>query len=93
VGLDIRIPIGAMFGILGLLLTVYGFITVGDVQAYDKSLSINVNLWWGAAMFVFGLVMLYYGWRGSDSSAHLTEISPKGRAIEKRKHRAGLESD
>jgi uncharacterized membrane protein len=92
VDLDIRIPIGAMFAVLGLLLTVYGFITIGDVQAYDKSLSINVNLWWGAAMLFFGLVMLYYGWRGSDSSAHLTEISPEGRN-RKAQARAGLESD
>jgi hypothetical protein len=91
--LDIRIPIGAMFAMLGSLLSLYGLITANDVHAYEKSLWINVNLWWGAAMLVFGLVMLYFGRRGGDSSVHLAEESPEGRAMEEREHRAGLERD
>jgi hypothetical protein len=42
-GLDIRIPIGLMFSILGLLLT--GFGIVGDKTIYQRALGINVNLW------------------------------------------------
>jgi len=90
--LDIRIPIGAMFAIIGLLLAAYGLITVGDAHAYEKSLSINVNLWWGAAMLVFGLVMLYFG-RHGDASVHLAEESAEGRAMEEREHSAGLKQD
>jgi hypothetical protein len=47
-GLDIRIPIGLMFSILGGLLTVYGL--VSDKAIYERSLGINVNLGWGVVM-------------------------------------------
>lgn len=61
-GLDIRLPIGLMFSILGLLLT--GFGLVGDKAIYQRALNINVNLWWGLVMLVFGVVMLILGRRG-----------------------------
>jgi len=60
-GLDIRLPIGLMFTILGLLLTGYGL--VGDKEIYARALGININLWWGIVMLVFGLVMLFLGRR------------------------------
>jgi hypothetical protein len=60
-GLDIRLPIGLMFSILGLLLT--GFGLVGDKAIYQRALGINVNLWWGIVMLVFGIVMLLLGRR------------------------------
>src|SRR5215471_15899502 len=56
--LDIKIPIGLMFSIFGLILLVYGFITRDDTAMYQKSFSHNVNLWMGALMVVFGGVML-----------------------------------
>jgi hypothetical protein len=56
--LDIKIPIGLMFSVFGVLLLVYGFFTRNDVELYQKSLSHNVNLWMGALMLVFGGVML-----------------------------------
>ncbi|MHC1707845.1 MAG: hypothetical protein AB9842_10020 [Bacteroidales bacterium] len=58
--LDIRIPIGFMFSILGLILTLLGIITYGDSQMYLKSLSININLWTGLLMLVFGVLMLLF---------------------------------
>ncbi len=61
--LDLRIPIGLLFGLLGLLLAAYGFATGSDL--YEKSLGINVNAWWGLAMLVFGLVMLGLAWRAA----------------------------
>ncbi len=62
-GLDIRTPIGLMFGIFGLLLAGYGLATSGS-PIYERSLGLNVNLEWGAVMLVFGGVMLWFGWRG-----------------------------
>ena len=56
--LDIKIPIGLMFSIFGAILLIYGFITNGDVALYQKSLSHNINIWMGALMLVFGVVML-----------------------------------
>lgn len=54
--LDLRLPIGLMFSIFGALLTVFGL--VSDQAIYARSLDINVNLWWGLVLLVFGLVML-----------------------------------
>jgi hypothetical protein len=62
VGLDIRLPIGLMFSIFGLLLVVYGYF--GNQTIYARSLGINVNLWWGIVMLAFGLVMLRFGLSG-----------------------------
>jgi hypothetical protein len=59
-GLDIRIPIGGMFSILGLMMLVFGLFTYGD-EMYARSLGVNVNLWWGMVMLVFGGLMLYFG--------------------------------
>lgn len=56
--LDIKIPIGLMFSVFGVILLVYGFFTRNDVELYQKSLSHNVNLWMGGLMLVFGGVML-----------------------------------
>jgi hypothetical protein len=56
---DIRIPIGLMFSILGVLITVFGFATVSNGEMYQKSLGINVNIVMGVLMLIFGLVMLY----------------------------------
>ena len=62
-GLDIRTPIGLMFGLFGLLLVGYGLLTSGS-DIYQRSLGLNVNLAWGAVLLVFGGVMLWLGWKG-----------------------------
>jgi hypothetical protein len=54
--LDLRLPIGLMFSIFGVLLLGFGIIS--DAAIYQRSLGINVNLWWGVVLLVFGLVML-----------------------------------
>jgi len=56
--LDIKIPIGLMFFVFGVILTIYGFATKNDTELYQKSLSHNVNLWMGILMLVFGGFML-----------------------------------
>jgi len=60
---DIRIPIGGLFVLLGLVLTVYGIITKSDAQLYARAEGIDINLWWGVVMMLFGAVMLFYGTR------------------------------
>jgi hypothetical protein len=61
--LDLRYPIGLMFTTDGVLLTVFGMLS--DKTIYDRSLGINVNLWWGLALLAFGVVMLVFAIRGS----------------------------
>ena len=57
-GLDVRLPIGGLFTALGLLLTGYGLATAGDPSHYARSMSVNINLWWGLVTLVFGVVLL-----------------------------------
>jgi hypothetical protein len=65
--LDLRIPIGLMFSIMGVLLTGFGLIS--DRAIYDRSLGINVNLWWGLVLLVFGVVMLMFAIRARKKAA------------------------
>jgi hypothetical protein len=55
-GLDIRVPIGLMFSVFGVILTIYGLLS--DRAIYGRSLGINVNLGWGLALVAFGALML-----------------------------------
>lgn len=64
-GLDIRIPIGSLFVILGALLAGYG--ALSNPAIYQRSLGINVNLWWGGALLVFGSAMLALAWHAASS--------------------------
>ncbi|MEI6049192.1 MAG: hypothetical protein WCS03_09870 [Bacteroidota bacterium] len=60
---DIRIPIGLMFSIIGILISVFGIFTRSNAGMYHKSLDINVNIIMGILMLVFGLIMLYFARR------------------------------
>jgi hypothetical protein len=63
--LDVRLPIGLMFTTFGLVLSLYGLMSNSEI--YQRSLGINVNLWWGLVMLVFGLVMLWFSRRGTST--------------------------
>lgn len=57
---DIRFPIGLMFTVIGLIVTVFG--AISDRQIYNRSLGININLWWGLVLLAFGVAMLLSAW-------------------------------
>lgn len=65
--LDLRYPIGLLFSVFGVILTVYGI--VSDKTIYQKSLGMDVNLWWGLVCLAFGLAMLSYAVRGSGKGS------------------------
>jgi hypothetical protein len=88
--LDIRLPIGVMFALLGALLAVYGL--VSDKTIYQRSLGININLWWGLVMLAFGVAMYLLGRRGT-SGIRPSEESVEGRRMEQREHQVGLERE
>jgi hypothetical protein len=71
-GLDVRLPIGSMFTILGVLLAGSGTFAAGES---------SLNLWWGLVLLMFGIVMLWAGRRGT-SSVRSASQSPEGQAIE-----------
>jgi type IV secretory pathway TrbD component len=56
--MDLRLPIGILFTIYGLMLAGYGFFTRGSA-IYEKSLGININLVWGIVLLIFGLLMWF----------------------------------
>jgi hypothetical protein len=56
--IDIKIPIGLMFSLLGVILTIYGFTTMSNTEMYVKTFGINMNLWSGIGMLIFGGLML-----------------------------------
>ena len=62
-GLDIRLPIGLLFLALGAIITGEGLFSSKDI--YFRSDGINVNLYWGLLMLVFGFVMAFFGQRGT----------------------------
>ena len=61
-GIDIRLPIGILFSLLGVTLTAYG--VLGDRSQYQQPLDFNINLVWGMVLLAFGLLMLWLGRRG-----------------------------
>ncbi|HZL13507.1 MAG TPA: hypothetical protein VFC85_05140 [Verrucomicrobiae bacterium] len=59
-GLDIRWPIGLMFTLIGVLLTIFGAVK----KSASTSLDININLIWGIVLLIFGILMLWGAIRG-----------------------------
>lgn len=66
-GLDIRLPIGLMFSLIGLLMTVFGLSTSGSDMYAKTSLGININLIWGLLLLVFGGLMLLAAIKGRNA--------------------------
>jgi hypothetical protein len=62
---DLRFPLGLLFFVFGVMLTVFGLFT--DRATYERSLYINVNLWWGLVMLLFGGLMFFAAWRKSKT--------------------------
>lgn len=66
-GLDIRLPIGLMFTIIGVLMSGYGLVSGSNKELYARSLDININLIWGVFLLVFGAWMLLMAFRGKKA--------------------------
>lgn len=70
-GLDIRLPIGMLFTIFGIMLIAFGVFS--NPALYVQSLGININLNWGVILLIFGAIMLFLGARSMFFSSHPTE--------------------
>lgn len=62
---DLRLPIGLMFTLFGLIVAVFGMATTNDAMYQKHSLGININLVWGSVLLAFGVFMLLLAWRAS----------------------------
>lgn len=72
-GLDIRWPIGLMFSLVGAMLVVFGLVTGSDAEMYKRSLDMNLNLYWGLVLLVFGVWMVVMAWRGAKAQSAETQ--------------------
>lgn len=52
--MSIALIIGATIGLIGLILLLYGLFGSPEISRSDN---INIDLWWGLVMLVFGLLM------------------------------------
>ena len=75
---DIRLLIGALFVLYGVMLTVAGFFTSGKDRA--KAANININLWLGIGMLVLGLLFLL--WRQLNPTVHPYEADAEDRHVQ-----------
>lgn len=75
-GLDLRIPLGLMFATIGALMVGYGVFTWQSAM-YQRSMGQNVNVIWGGAMLLFGLVMLLLARRskGAEPKVELADTT------------------
>jgi hypothetical protein len=70
--MDLRIPMGMLFTLIGTILGAFGLSTRSNPDMYSKSLGIDMNLWWGIVLLAFGIVSLALGRHGQ------TEIEKQG---------------
>jgi hypothetical protein len=71
--LDLRIPMGLLFTIVGVIMSLYGFFTRGSV-IYERSAGMDINLIWGTVMLIFGATMFLLGRRADKR--------PRSQAVE-----------
>jgi hypothetical protein len=67
-GLDIRWPIGLMFSLIGILLTGFGAIHGSNSMTKVAGQEININLVWGIVLLVFGVLMVFFAFRGGKKN-------------------------
>lgn len=59
--LDLRLPMGMMFSILGAVLLAFGLATRTHPDFYTRSFGIDADLWWGGVVLIFGLIVMGLG--------------------------------
>jgi hypothetical protein len=83
VPVDIRLPLGVLFSVLGVLLAGYG---LGSNRAiYERSLGVNINLDWGLFLLAFGITMIAFG-RHATKVARRTAKPQEPPSVSKSRH-------
>ena len=59
--MDLRLPIGIFFLLVGIIMTAYGVVSPHDIPNITEK--VNINLYWGIVLLVFGAPMAVFGWR------------------------------
>ena len=77
-GIDIRLPLGILFLLLGSILVAYG--VASEPSLYGQSLGINVNLYWGVVLMAFGALMFILSRFGVRAEARTENIPQSQRS-------------
>ena len=92
--MDLRVPIGGLVVVLGVILAGWGLLTAGDADMYRRTFGVNLNLWWGAVMLGTGLVFLGLARRAARRGARRPlESTAAGAATEARERAMGVERE
>jgi hypothetical protein len=84
--LDLRIPMGLMFTLVGIILTAFGIATRTNLELYARSLGVNVNMWWGIVLLIFGQIMFQLGRSAQVRQSKLPPPKPDPNAEVRRGH-------
>lgn len=81
--LDLRLPMGMMFSMIGAVLLAFGLATRTRPEIYTRSFGIDANIWWGLVVLLFGLIAIGMGRRGQgrieQSKGQIVVRKPKKR--------------
>ncbi len=58
--IDLRLPIGIFFILVGVIITIYALVSPAYVPHIKEH--INIDLYWGLVLLVFGIPMTIFGW-------------------------------
>lgn len=61
--IDVRLPIGTLFLILGVILAVYGALT--GAFASTPTMAGHLDFVWGSIMAIFGATLAWFGQRAN----------------------------
>jgi hypothetical protein len=85
--MDLRIPLGMMFTLIGTVLAAFGMSTRDNPDLYRKSLGIDMNVWWGFPLLFFGVLMLALGRRGQAKMEKQGTRDPANKGTGNRKRK------
>jgi uncharacterized membrane protein len=71
--IDLRLPIGIFFLLVGMILAGYGFVSSHDIPNITEK--ININLDWGVVLLVFGAAMTFFGWKAEAKARNAKKNS------------------
>ena len=58
--IDLRLPIGIFFILVGIIMTIYSIISPAYIPHIKEA--INIDLYWGIVLLIFGIPMTLFGW-------------------------------
>ncbi len=59
--IDLRLPIGIFFILVGVILMIFGLVSPTNIPNID--VHINIDLYWGIVLLLFGIPMTFFGLR------------------------------